>query len=614
MKKRKKKSTGPILLVVLVAALSAVGWGAGPGGWFRPKPVQALEGVPVRRGNLRISVISRGNLEAKDAVKLQNELEGKGTIIHLIAEGTRVQPGDLVCELDSADLRDRRVTQEIAVKNAEAEYTTAREQYDIQVIQNESDIAKAELDLELAVLELEKYRGGGDELEVGALGGEWVHQLAQADEAITIAEEELKQAQETLRWTEELFEKGFSQRTELEGDQLAVDRSRIKLEQAKREKDLMERFEHRKRTAELDAAVATARRDVEKVRKQALAKLADYEAARESASFELARERDKLTKMDDQLSKARIVAPEAGMVVYQRKQGGRMGGAEVPQEGAEVYERQVIATIPRAGGMYADVSLHETKFNKVQEGLACLVTVDALPGKTFHGRVSSKAPVADSGSWMSNPNQRLYKTEVSLDGVSDDMRPGMSCEIEILIDELQDVLYVPRQSVFLDGDRTVCFVQTSEGIASREVAVGLDNNAWAEIKSGLVEGELVLLAAPPSWEPAPATRPDPVAPPDELLQAPVLGPRDDGAIPLEAAVAPLAPDEAAGDGDGAEQRSSEGPDREGRPRGERGSGRPGGFGEMSEEQRAEFRKKMEGMTEEERKAFFERMRNGGGGP
>ena len=55
--------------------------------------------------------------------------------------------GDLVVELDVSQLADELVAQEIEVKNAEAAFTKAREQYDIQVIQNESDIAAAELAL-----------------------------------------------------------------------------------------------------------------------------------------------------------------------------------------------------------------------------------------------------------------------------------------------------------------------------------------------------------------------------------------------------------------------------------------------------------------------------------
>ena len=62
MKKQKKKS-GAFLFGLVIVAIGAVGYGASQG-WLRADEAEALEGVPVRRGPLRISELSRGNLEA----------------------------------------------------------------------------------------------------------------------------------------------------------------------------------------------------------------------------------------------------------------------------------------------------------------------------------------------------------------------------------------------------------------------------------------------------------------------------------------------------------------------------------------------------------------------
>jgi HlyD family secretion protein len=489
------------LLGGIAAILLTAIWGMGPGGWLSEEAMDALEGVPVRRGDLLISESAHGNLEAKDSMRMICELEGRATIIFLAEEGTIVQEGDLICELDVSSLRDRRVTQEISVKNAEASFTKAREQYDIQKIQNTSDIAAAELALVLGEMDLLKYTQPD---------GEWEHEIARADESIKLAEEELKQAEETLRWTEQLAANGFVQRTELERDQLSLERARIKLEQSWREKRLKETFERPKRLAELNSDVATREREVLKTEKQARARLADYEAARDSSEFKLEREREKLAKYTDQIGKSHIYSPGTGMLVYSRSRGSSWrGGGEVPEEGKDVYERQEIASIPRAGGMTAIASLHETKLENVRVGQACRITIDAIPDRVFEGEVRFLAAVADSGSWMSNPNQRLYKTEVSIHEGVPEMRPGMSCSIEIMIDMLDNTLYVPRQSVHLDGSRTVAFVQNGSGPQAREVSVGQDNNKWVSIKSGLEEGEIVALSPPASWKPAPTPAVEP---------------------------------------------------------------------------------------------------------
>jgi RND family efflux transporter MFP subunit len=498
--------------------LAIASWSLVQGDWLGTEPASAFEGVPVRRGDLLISESAHGNLEAKDSLRMVCELEGRASIIFLAEEGTIVQEGQLVCELDVSDLRDRRVTQEISVKNGEASFTKAREQYDIQEIQNTSDIAESKLALELAGMDLAKYTQPD---------GEWEHELAQAEEAIKLAEEELKQAEETLRWTTQLADKGFVQRTELERDELSLERARIKLEQSQREKRLKETFERPRRLAELNSDVATREREVLKTEKQARARLADYEAARDSAEFMLEREREKLAKYTDQIGKAKILAPGTGMLVYSRTRGSSWrGGGEVPEEGKDVYERQEIATIPRAGGMTAIASLHETKLENVRVGQSCSVTIDAIPGQVFVGEVAFLAAVADSGSWMSNPNQRLYKTEVTIEDGVPEMRPGMSCNIEVIIDQLSAVLYIPRQSAHLDGSETIAFVVTDGAVEQRVIGVGQDNSKWVEITSGLAEGELVTLSPPASWEPsatapAPSTGPQGKGPPSRnSAQAP----------------------------------------------------------------------------------------------
>jgi len=608
---KRKKNSGPFLFGVVIVALAAVGWGAGPGGWFRQDDGQAVEGAVVLRGPLRISELAHGNLKAKNAARLVNELEGRATILFLAEEGVRIEAGELVCALDVSNLVDRRVTQEIAVKSTDADFTKAKEQYEIQEIQNESDIAEAELAQQFAELDLEKYLGSGGEggaavseeqvAELAVGQGEWAHELAQADESITLAREELTQAEDTLKWTQDLFDKGFVQRTELERDELSLQRSSIKLEQAEREKKLLIRYGHQRRLAQLEADIESRKRDVQKIRKQALARLADNEAARESARFRLEREHEKLDKIDEQIAKGEIYAPEAGNLVYSRARSHRGQGGEVPVEGGEVHERQEIATIPRSGGMIVDVSLPETKLEKGEVGKRCFVTIDAIRDQVFEGEVAFVAAIADSGSWMTNPNQRLYKTEVTLFDTVPEMRPGMSCEIEILVEDLEDVLYIPRYAVFPDGDCNVCFVSEGGQVEPREVEIGPDNSKWVQVTKGLSEGETVLLSPPPSWAPAAPTQTE---------QRPSERPADMGGRAAEGGGGSTSAP-GSGSGPAADSRSGE---RSGEEPGERprGEGR-GQRGEgMDPEMRRQMRERFEKMTPEERKAAIERMRGGGG--
>ena len=493
-----------VILVLLVVAAGA--WQSGIlNSIFEGDTEVEIDGAPVRSGPLRISEVVRGNLEASDSVSLKCEIEGRSTIIYLAEEGTFLNEGDLVVELDVSQLADELVAQEIEVKNAEAAFTKAREQYDIQVIQNESDIAAAELALELAELDLAKYTGNPEANEPG----EWDNELAKAEETVLLQEEELATAEKELTWAIKLHAEEFKSQNELEQKQFAKQRAEVQLGQAKRELDLIVKFGNRRKLAELQSDVDTRRRDISKTEKQAAAKLADFEAERESASFKLNREREQLQELKEQVGKSKIYAPEPGLLVYAREKS-RWGSGDTIEEGDEVRERQELCTIPRQGGMTVKASIHETKLKKIQAGLPCLVTVDAFPNRTFEGRVDFVAVMADSGSWRSNPNQRLYKADISLLNPIRDMRPGMSCSVDILVKDLENATYIPRQSVFLDGGKTIVFKRTEAGVERCEVEVGMDNTKWVAIDSGLSEGDVVLLAPPADFEPAPV--PDAPAP------------------------------------------------------------------------------------------------------
>ena len=483
----RKKSKGRLGgLVVLVLILAGVGYVLRDQSFFGSEEVVAVQGVTVRRGPLRISVLERGNLEAADSVEVRNDTERSATIVYLIDEGVQVQEGDLLCELDGKELEDDIFQREISVRNAEAAYVKSKQNFEIQESQNESDIARAAQALEFARTDLNKFMEADQPL-----------QLQQADEEIVLASEEWERAKDALSWSEKLFEKGFLTQTELEADRLSLTRTQIQHEQAKRAKETLEAYELPKQEAQLRADLAEAERELARVELQAKARIADFDADLSTNEAKLKLESDKLDRTRAQLAACVMHAPKAGMVVYVKESGGRWGRDDPIDEGTTVKPRQGIISIPNPGGMIAEASLHESVLKQIEPGQPVVVRVDAMPDREFQGRVEFVAHLPDQNSYWANPNQRLYKTQVKVTGASEELRPGMSCAIEILVDDIEDTLHVPVQSVFRDRGESVAFVSANSGPAERRVVdVGSYNDVWVEVRSGLEEGETVLLAPP----------------------------------------------------------------------------------------------------------------------
>lgn len=132
--------------------------------------------------------------------------------------------------------------------------------------------------------------------------------------------------------------------------------------------------------------------------------------------------------------------------------------------------------------------MDEVDAAKLRVGLPARVTVDAVPGTSFAGRVVRVAPfVLDV-----EKQNRTVAIEVELDDrESTRFLPGSSADVEVVLQTHTDVLRIPSSAI-LSGDRVLV---VAEGrLAERRIDVGLRNWDWSEIRSGLVAGDRVVVS------------------------------------------------------------------------------------------------------------------------
>ena len=544
-----------------------------------------------KRGPLRISVTETGSIEAREKIILKSEVTGRTSIISLVDEGTRVKKGDLLVELDSSKLVDERIDHQIRVQNAEAAFVGARENLAVAKNQAQSDVDKAKLAHDFAMQDTKKY-----------LEGEYPNQLKEVEFRIILANEEITRAEENLEWSKKLFNEKYISQTELEADELAVKRRALDLELAQNDLGLLKNFTYKRKLAQLKSDVKQAKMALDRTIRKAKADMVQAEANLKAKESELERQRYKLAKNEKEIEKTKIYAPADGLVIYATSAGGGHRGhrREPLAEGAEVRERQDLIHLPTASGVNAEVGIHEASLDKISIGLPVEVTVDALPGEIFTGRVVSIAPLPDAESAFLNPDLKIYDTVIYLDDNADSslLRTGMSCTAEIVVEEHRDATYIPVQAVLRVGGRPTVYVAKSKTLEPRKVEIGLDNNRMVRIISGLEPGEVVSLAPPL----ASATV---EAPTVEKLKVPKVTSESTGKS--KAGQQDISGKGAKGPG------SSDIRDSGGEPR----PGLPGG-GELTPEQRKKMRERFESMSPEEREEKRQRnkarqQQTGGGG-
>jgi len=105
--------------------------------------------------------------------------------------------------------------------------------------------------------------------------------------------------------------------------------------------------------------------------------------------------------------------------------------------------------------MQVNARIHESKISMVKEKLQATIHLDAKAGTVFRGEVDKVSLVASSGNWP-NINLKEYVTLIKLtDDVEkvSQLKPGLTAEVEILVDRLNDVLQAPVQSFVERGGR-----------------------------------------------------------------------------------------------------------------------------------------------------------------
>jgi hypothetical protein len=128
--------------------------------------------------------------------------------------------------------------------------------------------------------------------------------------------------------------------------------------------------------------------------------------------------------------------------------------------------------------------------------MGAYVVLDSLPDQRFKAHVQKVNLMPDQGSRFSNPNLKVYSTEILIDDKLPDVKPGLSARAEIVITNLADVIKVPIQAVTTLKNKQVCYVRKGSEDAPSPVEVGLYNSKFIQITSGLQPGDLVLMSPP----------------------------------------------------------------------------------------------------------------------
>ena len=197
-------------------------------------------------------------------------------------------------------------------------------------------------------------------------------------------------------------------------------------------------------------------------------------------------EKARRTRAEDDLAACVITAERGGLLIYPSAAAWK-NTPDIAQ-GATVRKDQVLLLMPDLSKMQVKVGIHESIVDRIKPGMTARVT---LPDRTLEAEVSSVASVTRPAGWWTGIVVK-YDTIIELPS-AENLKPGMSAEIEVIMAVHEDVLTIPVAAVVETEEGDFCWVKTTKQPQRRSLQLGDSNDVFIIVEAGLKEGDEVLL-------------------------------------------------------------------------------------------------------------------------
>ena len=405
----------------------------------------------VKSAEFKLEFIEPGEIESAENVEIKSEVRSRSStgvsILEIVPEGSVVKKGDFLVRLDDATLQKDLLRQRISVHQAKA------------------TLVKATADVEAARLALQEY-----------LAGSFRESEEQLESAEFVAKENLRRAQEYLLYSKKLAAKGYVSEAQLEADQFAVEKAGKELDLSQTKLEVLRTHSRKAKVNDLNASIMTA------------------EARLQSAENSYQLEKTQEIEIEEQIQKCQIFSPADGEVTYANKNKSGTNDGLLIEEGKSVRENQTIIRLPNASLLRVRAKVNENRIEQVRAGMSCDILIDAMRDLQLKGKVESVSeyPIPSISRYTSHIKE--YATEIVITDPPPGVRTGMTAKVTINSEHIDRVLQIPLTSVFRVDGETFCLVgHEDDEMQIRSIELGSHNMSMAVIKSGLEEGERVVL-------------------------------------------------------------------------------------------------------------------------
>ena len=163
------------------------------------------------------------------------------------------------------------------------------------------------------------------------------------------------------------------------------------------------------------------------------------------------------------------------------------------KEGDQVSPGTVSFRIDDLSHRLVDVQIPEVDISRIKVGLPARITFDSISNQDYNGVVNEVARVGTSSAGVVS-----FNVTIELSDADENVLPGMTAAVNIVISEIQNVLIIPNRAVRIkDGERVVYVLKPGDILpTATPITIGAISDLQSEVVAGVNEGDVIVLNPP----------------------------------------------------------------------------------------------------------------------
>lgn len=447
--------------------------------------------VKVEKGPFTFAVVLKGIILSEEATEFSvrpKTWTGQLVIRKAVDHGSTVKAGDILVEFETEkldreirDAKQERDLAQLAIRLAEQELPILEKQGPI-------DLANAERDFKEATEDMKRFI----EIDRKVFIQSAEFMVKSANFSAEYAKDELKQLQKMYR------DKDLTEETEqmiLKRYKFSVESADLHALLAKIESEFTLKIELPRREQALKAAVEKAEIALSKAREVQPLMLQQKRLTLAHLRYEEVKAKEHLAELELDRAALTVKAPADGLAYHGRFINGQLtspGGSQgsAPLGNSPITPGDVFLTVVSTSKLTIRTEVEEKELSGLKPGLAGRFTPTAFPDKKLPCELIRVTPA---------PREGKFDVRIKMNGKTENLVPGMTGSVRLVIAQKKSALTVPSSAVFEDTAEDIfyVYVPTKDGKHEKKtVKVGITSGDRTEILEGLAAGDEILESKP----------------------------------------------------------------------------------------------------------------------